>query len=141
MDELEKEYDRIWTEQWVNTFKSVSDGSVDVYTAYLQMTFIVTNYAVLNDDIDKVEGENLSKENKELLKSYKEKLSKSADYRTIVASEAATMFYEGTLNKTSEIENIKGIISTGDGEMMQAMKDRLSIEENLGLIENEQTKE
>ncbi|MEK9196905.1 hypothetical protein SFC08_09000 [Lysinibacillus halotolerans] len=134
IDDFQAEYDRIWNDLWVTTFNGVSDGSVDVYTAYRNMTFIETNYNVLSDNIAEFEGENLSKENKKLLESYKEKLIESADYRAIASRSAAEMFDEGNL-KPSKVEEIKSIISSGDVELMQAMANRLSIEENLGLTQ------
>ncbi|RNC98693.1 hypothetical protein [Lysinibacillus halotolerans] len=134
IDDFQAEYDRIWNDLWVTTFNGVSDGSVDVYTAYRNMTFIETNYNVLSDNIAEFEGGNLSKENKKLLESYKEKLIESADYRAIASRSAAEMFDEGNL-KPSKVEEIKSIISSGDVELMQAMANRLSIEENLGLTQ------
>ncbi|RKJ40653.1 hypothetical protein D7X33_36320 [Butyricicoccus sp. 1XD8-22] len=134
LDSIQEEYDRIWSEQWTTTFNGVSDGTMDVYTAYKNMTFIQTNYSVLSDNIANLNGDGLSEENKESLEGFKEKLAKSSDYRAYAASEAAKMFDEGTF-KPSEIDNITSIVSLGDSEMMEAIINRLSIEQNLGLIE------
>ncbi len=134
LDSIQEEYDRIWSEQWTTTFNGVSDGTMDVYTAYKNMTFIQTNYSVLSDNIANLNGDGLSEENKESLEGFKQKLAKSSDYRAYAASEAAKMFDEGTF-KPSEIDNITSIVSLGDSEMMEAIINRLSIEQNLGLIE------
>lgn len=134
LDKVQKEYDRIWNEQWLTTFNGVSDGSMDVYKAYKNMTFVETNYEVLKDEIEKIDGSDLSKGNKDLLESYKEKLIEASDNRALAAWSAAKMFDEGDF-KPSKLDEIKSIVSAGDAEMMQAIINRLSIEDDLGLVE------
>lgn len=134
LDAIQKEYDRIWNEQWITTFNRISDGSVNVYDAYKTMTFIETNYTALSKNIKKIESNNLSKENNKLLEEYTSKLKKASDYRSFAASEAAKMFDNGDF-KPSEFESIKNIVSMSDNEMLSAIVNRVSIESNLGLIE------
>lgn len=133
-DAFQKEFDAHWDNNWVATFNGISDGTVDVYTAYSNLNTLDKYYAGLSNKIRKVELPKLSKENQEYVDAYLKHLKSSSNYRGIAAADAAKMIDEGNV-KPSVMEDIQSIVESSNNELMQAAINRTQLEMNLGLIE------
>ena len=136
LDKYQKEYDRIWEEQWQVTLDAITNGNVSMYQAYKNMKTIHSNYSNLSTAFSSIEIKNLSGENKELIENYKEKMSKAANYRGHAARRMAELIDNGNF-KPSKIESVQSYIALADEEMIAAAVERATLENNLGLIKKE----
>ena len=134
LDAFQDEFDTHWDNNWVSTFNGISDGTIDVYTAYSNLNTLDKYYAGLSNKIRKIELPKLSKENQEYVDAYLKHMKNSSNYRGIAAADAAKMIDEGNV-KPSVMEDIQSIVESSNNELMQAAINRTQLEMNLGLIE------
>ena len=132
VDSQMSRYDEIWNTLWTPTFEGVSNGTVDIYTAYSNMKSIENQYNALYSSLGEIPEEGLSKENKELLAEFKSKMKSAALWRGNAAEKAQEMFDEGDYSPSS-LEDMKTDISYADSEMISAVVSLTSLEMDLGV--------
>lgn len=129
-------YDNIWSELWQPTFEGLSNGSVDVYSAFETMNTVELGYSALDTQISNINGDKLSKENKKLLSEVKSNLRDAAQSRRSSAKEAKKAIDKGIFSP-SEIEKIKKNIDYADGSMIHAVLSKTKIDSDFGLLVEE----
>lgn len=133
LDAFQDEYDKHWANNWVPTFEGVSNGTVDIYEAYTTLNSLEKYYNGLGNKIYNTKLPKLSKDNQKLLKAYLSDFQSAILTRSRAASEAAKMFDSGEF-KPSEMEKIKSTVGYADQELLSALVQRTTLEQNLGLI-------
>lgn len=125
-------YDEAWDSLWVTTFNGVSDGSVDIYTAYDNMKQLEQRYQTLQSSIPAIPSEGLSKDNKKTFTEFQNQMTSAARWRASIAQKAQEMFDTGDLSP-SKMDEIKAEVSLADNEMINAVVSLTSLEMELGI--------
>lgn len=126
-------YDRIWSEIWKPTFEGLSNGSVDIYTAYENMKSVEHRYTALGTQISNINGDKLSKENKKLLEEFKSELRDASSLRRSSGNEAKKLIDKGTFSP-SEIDKVMTTVGYSDGPMMNAVICKTTLDMNFGVL-------
>lgn len=132
LDEIEEEFDRIWTELWVTTFDGIASGSVDVYTAYDNMKSAKRYYEFLQTQLANVETDKYTEEAKDALTTYKSEYHSTIAKRIDAIKKAMTMFDKGTY-KPSEIDKIDSKVASATQGLVKTVAARFTLELALGL--------
>ena len=127
-------YDAAWNEYWVTTFEGISDGTVDVYTAYDNMKNLEQRYDTLYSSIGAIDASGLSKENEKQFKEFVKKMKSAAISRGMAAEKGQKMFDKGDYSP-SKFDKMKADVSYADNEMMQAAVALTMLKSNLGMLE------
>lgn len=125
-------YDEAWDTLWVPTFNGISDGSMDVYTAYENMKQLEQRYETLQSSIPAIPDEKLSKENKKTFSEYRDQMSTAAMLRASAAKKAQDMFDKGDYSPSS-MDEVKVDIESADSQMLSAIVSLTSLEMKLGI--------
>lgn len=129
-------YDEAWSTLWVDTFNGVSDGSVDIFTAYTNMKQLKQRNETLQSSIPAIPDEGLSDEHKELLTEFKNQMVSAAQWRASASEKAMEMFDAGDFSP-SEMDNILSEVKQADNEMINAVVSLTSLELELGVDREE----
>lgn len=129
-------YDDAWDTLWVPTFNGISDGSVDVYTAYDNMKQLEQRYETLQSSIPAIPDEKLSKENKKTFSEYRDQMANAAMLRASAAKKAQAMFDKGDYSPSS-MDEVKVDIESADSQMLSAIVSLTSLEMKLGIEREE----
>lgn len=127
-------YDAAWNEYWVTTFEGISDGTVDVYTAYDNMKNLEQRYDTLYASIGAIDASGLSKENEKQFKEFAKKMKSASMSRAMAAEKGQKMFDKGDYSP-SKFDEMKSDVSYADNEMMQAAVALTMLKSNLGILE------
>ena len=129
-------YDQVWNDVWRPTFEGISNGTVNVYTAYDNAKAVENQYNALYSTFGDIPDKGLSKENKKLLSEFKSKMKSAAMWRGSAAERAQEMFDEGDYSPSS-MEKLQADVGYADSEMMTAVLSLTSLETNLGVDRGE----
>jgi len=133
INDLISVYDKIWTDVWQPTFEGLGT-TVDVYTAYQNMGEVMSRYAALEKQISSLDGDGLSKENKELLDGFKSEFLNAATHRRTAGKQAQKMIDAGTF-APSELDKVMTTVGYSDSSSMMALVSKVSLDMAYGIEE------
>lgn len=125
-------FDAAWSELWQPTFETAGNGTLDAHAAYGNMKKVESHYDLLDATLGEIEGKELSKENKKLLKDFRVNIQSAARWRGEAAKHAKNMFDAGKYNP-SQLEKIQEYVTTADSKMLSAAASLSTLESNLNI--------
>lgn len=132
IDEIIKEFDITHSDFWTTTLLNYSEGKLSAADTYKNIKAGEKRYSQLDRMTSELNGDFLSKENKDLLKEYKKANQMTIIKRQQAHKKMADAINENNLKPAIESE-IQNLIDDSDTAMMQAVMKLTELEVALGV--------
>lgn len=124
-------YDSYWSEIWKPTFEGLGI-SVNLSIASNRMKMLDNNYRMLDTQISKIKGSQLSEENKKIFEEYISSMRAAATARRKAAQNAQAILDKGIFSP-SEMDSLETDIDLSDSHAMNALTQLTTLESALGV--------
>lgn len=133
IDDVMGIYDRIWSDIWVPTFTRLSKNEISQLDAYQNMEKIKIRYDALSQQIMNIKVPNdLPKEDKKKIESFKDNLSDAATIREVAAKDAAKMIDKADF-APSKVTDLEKTVKSADSYLLKAVANISEIEMKYGV--------
>ncbi|QOK27646.1 ribonuclease [Cytobacillus oceanisediminis] len=139
INEITKEFDSIWTENWQSSWKKIStaNGQPDIVSLKDDMEIVSEKYSELSKRISAIDSKSNKPEYQEQLEEYRVNMSLATNYRGNAAN-AILQAINGVADLESRMEEAKKSVELADEKMLTALVAITSIDSKLGLIEEKE---
>ncbi|MGM0775478.1 MAG: ribonuclease [Bacillota bacterium] len=139
INEITKEFDSIWTENWQSSWKKIStaNGQPDIVSLKDDMEIVSEKYSELSKRISAIDSKSINPEYQEQLEEYRVNMSFATNYRGNAAN-AILQAINGVADLESRMEEAKKSVELADQKMLTALVAITSIDSKLGLIEEKE---
>ncbi|MBX9972106.1 ribonuclease [Cytobacillus firmus] len=136
INEITKEFDSIWTENWQTSWKKISTatGQPDIVSLKDDMEIVSEKYSQLSKRISAIDSKSINPEYQEQLEEYRVNMSLATNYRGNAAN-AILQAINGVADLESRMEEAKKSVELADEKMLTALVAITSIDNKLGLVE------
>ncbi|MCM3241554.1 ribonuclease [Cytobacillus oceanisediminis] len=139
INEITKEFDSIWTENWQSSWKKIStvNGQPDIVSLKDDMEIVSEKYSELSKRISAIDSKSINPEYQGQLEEYRVNMSLATNYRGNAAN-AILQAINGVADLESRLEEAKKSVELADEKMLTALVAITSIDSKLGLIEEKE---